>query len=64
MMTSILATDDWRKKIIGYLKELSEKVPRQFRLHAIKYVLLEYDFSYQTVDDVLLKCLSLEEFKV
>ena len=41
VMTLELATDDWRKKIIEYLKDPSKKVEIKIRFQAIKYVLLE-----------------------
>jgi len=54
-------TDDWRKEIIGYLKDPSKKVNRKIRFQAIKYVLLEEDLYYRTIDGVLLKCIDKED---
>jgi hypothetical protein len=58
-----LSAEDWRKKIIDYLKDSSKKVDRHLRNKAIKYILLEDELYYRTVDGVLLKCLSEEEAK-
>ena len=57
IMASELIADDWRKKIIDYLKDPSKKVHRKIRFQAIKYVLLEEDLYYRTIDGVLLKCI-------
>ncbi|RLM92491.1 retrotransposon protein, putative, unclassified [Panicum miliaceum] len=59
-----LAADDWRKEIADYLKDPSRKVDRRVRFQATKYVLLEDDLFYRTIDGVLLKCLGTEEAKV
>ena len=37
---------------------------RKIRFQAIKYVLLEEDLYYRTIDGVLLKCIDKEEAKV
>jgi len=58
---SAVSTDDWRKEIIVYLKDPSKRVERRVRFQAIKYVLLEEELYYQTIDGVLLKCLSNDE---
>jgi hypothetical protein len=52
-----LPPNDWRKEIIYYLKDPSKKVDKQLRYKAIKYVLLEDELYYRTIDGVLLKCL-------
>ena len=59
-----LIADDWRKEIIDYLKDPSKKVNRKIRFQVIKYVLLEEDLYYRTIDGVLLKCIDKEEAKV
>ena len=56
--------DDWRKEIVEYLKDPSKKINRKIRFQAIKYVLLEGDLYYWTIDGVLLKCIDKEEAKV
>ena len=37
---------------------------RKVRFQATKYVLLEWELYYRTIDGVLLKCLDKEEFIV
>ena len=59
-----LTADDWRKDIFDYLKDPSKKVNRKIRFQAIKYVLLEEDLYYRTIDGVLHKCIDKEEAKV
>ena len=63
-MTSELAADDWRREIVDYLKDPSRKVDRKVRFQTIKYVLLEEELYYRTIDGVLLKCIDKEEAKV
>ena len=64
VMTLELEADDWRKEIIDYLKDPSKRVDRKIKFQAIKYVLLEGEFYYRTIDGVLLRCLDTEEAKV
>jgi hypothetical protein len=59
-----LSDKDWKKEILDYLKDLSKKVDKQLRYMAIKYVLLEDELYYRTIDGVLLKCLGEEEAKI
>ena len=63
-MTLELPADDWRKEIVEYLEDPSKKVSRRIRFQATKYVLLEGELYYQTIDGVLLRCLDKEEAKV
>jgi len=60
---SVVSTDDWRKEIIDYLKDPSKEVERRVRFQATKYVLLEEELYYHTIDGVLLKCLGEDESK-
>ena len=57
-------TNDWRVEIADYLKNPSQKVTRKLRYKSTKYVLLDDQLYYKTVDGVLLKCLNQEEPKV
>jgi len=57
------SADDWRKEIIDYLKNPSKKVERRVRFPATKYVLLEEELYYRTIDGVFLKCLGDDESK-
>ena len=59
-----IVTDDWRSEIMDYLKIPSQKVYRKLRYKSIKYVLLNNQLYYKTIDGVLLKCLNLEDAKV
>jgi ribonuclease HI len=63
ILTMELPTEDWRKDIMDYLKNLSKKVDKQLRYRAITYVLLEDELYYRTIDGVLLKFLGEEEVK-
>jgi hypothetical protein len=58
------SADDWRKDFIDYLRNSSQKVYRQLRFRAAKFVLLEDDLYYQMIDCVLLKCLASRNLKV
>jgi len=57
-------TNDWRVEIVDYLKNPSQKVTRKLRYKLTKYVLLDDQLYYKTVNGVLLKCLNQEEAKV
>jgi hypothetical protein len=63
VLTSAVDTDDWRKEIVDYLKDPSKKVERRIRFQATKYVLLDDELYYRTIDGVLLKCISSDESK-
>jgi len=60
---SAIHVDDWRKELIDYLKDPSKRVERHVRFQATKYVLLEDELYYRTIDGVLLKCLGGDEAK-
>src|SRR6185437_8587667 len=64
VMTLELPADDWRKEIVEYLEDPSNKISRRIRFQATKYVLLEGELYYRTIDGVLLICLDKEEAKV
>ena len=49
---------------MNYIKNPSQKVSRKLRYKSIKYVLLDEQLYYKTVDGVLLKCLNEEDAKV
>ena len=63
MLTSAISVDDWRTKIINYLYDPSEKVERRIRFQATKYVLLDDELYFCTLDGVLLRCLGGDESK-
>ena len=58
---SAIGVDDWRKEIIDYLKDPSKKVERRVWFQATKYVLLEDELYYRTIDGILLRCLGDDE---
>jgi len=58
---SAVSANDWRKEIIDYLKDPSKKVERRVRFQATKYVLLEEELYYRTIDGVFLKCFGDDE---
>ena len=64
VMALELPADDWRKEIIDYLEDPSRKVSRRIRFQATKYVFLEEELYYRTIDGVLLRCLDKGEAKV
>ena len=49
---------------MNYLRNPSQKVSRKLRYKSIKYVLLDEQLYYKTIDGVLLRCLSQEDAKV
>ena len=51
-----LVADDWRKEIIEYLQNPSQRVSRRLRFKAMKYVLLDEKLYCRTIDGVLLNC--------
>jgi len=61
---SAASTNDWRRETIDYLKDPSRKFERRVRFQATKYVLLEEELYYRTIDGVLLKCLGDDESKI
>jgi len=60
---SAISADDWRKEIIDYLNDPSREVERRVRFQATKYVLLDEELYYRTIDGVLLRCLSDDDSK-
>ena len=64
ILSSETLANDWRIEIADYLKNPSQKVTRKLRYKLTKYVLLDDQLYYKTVDGVLLKCLSQEGARV
>ena len=52
------------EEIMNYLRNPSWKVSRKHRYKSIKYILLDEQLYYKTIDGVLLRCLSQEDAKV
>ena len=63
ILSSETSINDWRVEIADYLKNPSQKVTRKLRYKSTKYVLLDDQLYYKTVDGVLLKCLNQEKLK-
>jgi len=59
-----LVADDWMRDIIDYLKNPSQKVSMQLRYKETKFVVLEEDLHYWTIEGVLLRCIGNKESKV
>ncbi len=53
---STITVDDWRYHVFDYLKDPSQPVSRKLQYKALKYVLLDDELYYRTIDRVLLKC--------
>jgi hypothetical protein len=55
---------DWRVPIIAYLKDPGRGAERNIRRLAFKYVLVDDELYHWTPDDVLLKCLGIDQARV
>ena len=55
---------DWRKPIVGYLQDPSQRTDRTVRRLAIKYLLIDNDLYRRTADGLLLKCLDEDQAMV
>jgi hypothetical protein len=63
VLISAVDADDWRTEIGDYLRDPSKKVEWRVGFQATKYVLLDDELYYRTLDRVLLRCLSNDESK-
>jgi hypothetical protein len=52
---------DWRARIINYLHNPSFRTYMNVRRTTFKYVLVDDELYRQIVDDVLLRCLGLDD---
>jgi Integrase core domain. len=59
-----MTADDWRYDVHQYLNNPSQSASRKLRYKALKYILLDGELYYRTIDGVLLKCLSADQAKV
>ena len=50
VLSSETSNGDWRIEIADYLRDLSQKVTRKLRYKSTKYVLLDDQLYYKTVD--------------
>ena len=64
ILSNETSDSDWRVEIVDYLRNPSQKVTRKLRYKSTKYVLLDDQLYYKTIDGALLKCLNQEEVKV
>jgi hypothetical protein len=55
---------DWRKPIIDYLQDPSQRVDRKVWWFDLKFTLVDRDLYCRTADDLLLKCLDSDQAKV
>jgi hypothetical protein len=62
--TTMTEVDDWRTLLIRYLENPGHISDRKVRRQALKYVVLDSTFNYQTIDGLLLKCLSSDQSKI
>jgi hypothetical protein len=53
--------EDWRKPLVNYLHNPSSPVDRNIRWWALKFVLDDGELYRRTADDLLLKCLGLDQ---
>ena len=51
VLSSETLNDDWRVEIADYLRDPSQKVTRKLRYKSAKYVLLDDQLYYKTVDE-------------
>jgi hypothetical protein len=56
--------DDWRTLLIRYLENPDHIADRKVRRQALKYVVLDNTLYRRTIDDLLLKCLCLDQSKI
>ena len=61
---TVIEAEDWRARLIEYLKDPFQKTSKKLRYKAMKYVLLDDRLYYRTIEGILLKCLNQEEAKV
>jgi hypothetical protein len=56
--------DDWRTLLVRYLENPGHIADRKVRRQALKYVMLDNTLYRRTTDDLLLKCLGLDQSKI
>jgi ribonuclease HI len=59
LQVHLLDQGDWRADIFNYLKDSARGAPKRICYKAIRYVLIEDDMFYRTLEGLLLKCLGL-----
>jgi hypothetical protein len=58
------ANTDWRRGIIGHLKNPDSTRDRKICRQTLKYTMIDGDLYTQTIDGLLLKCLGEEQSRV
>jgi hypothetical protein len=56
--------DDWRTPLVHYLENPGHIADRKVWRQALKYVMLDNTLYRRTIDDLLLKCLGLDQSKI
>jgi hypothetical protein len=56
--------EDWRKPLVDYLHNPSSSVDRKVQRWALKFVLDDGELYRRTADDLLLKCLCLDQSRL
>jgi hypothetical protein len=56
--------DDWRTPLVRYLENSGHIADRKVRQSDLKYVMLDNTFYHRIIDNLLLKCLSLDQSKI
>jgi hypothetical protein len=62
--TTITDPDDWRTPLAHYLESPCHIANRNVCRQTLKYVMLDNNFYRRTIDDLLLKCLGLDQSKI
>jgi hypothetical protein len=56
--------DDWRTPLIRYLENPGHIANRKVQRQALKYVMLDNTLFHRTTDDLLLKCLGWDQYRM
>jgi hypothetical protein len=62
--TMATGPDDWRTPLVRYLENSGHIADRKVQRQALKYVMLDNTLYHQTIDGLLLKCLSSDQSKI
>jgi hypothetical protein len=62
--TATAESEDWRTPLVRYLENLNHVIYTKVRRQALKYVLVCHDLYRRTIDGLLLRCLSSNQFKL
>jgi hypothetical protein len=56
--------DDWRTPLVRYLENPGHIANRKVQRQALKYVMLDNTLFHRTTDDLLLKCLGWDQYRM